>query len=45
MDIPREFGPEIDVHVVFPAKGLYQIFGQVGHQGKVIATSFMVEVE
>jgi hypothetical protein len=45
MDIPRELGPEIDVHVVFPAKGLYQIFGQVGYQGKVIATSFMVEVE
>jgi len=45
MTAPNQFGPQIDVHVVFPAKGLYQIFGQVGHQGKVILTSFMVEVE
>ena len=45
MTVPKQFGPQIDVHVVFPAKGLYQIFGQVGYQGKVILTSFMVEVE
>ena len=45
MNVPKKFGPEIDVHVVFPVRGLYQIFGQVGHGGKVIATSFMVEVE
>lgn len=41
----KRFGPQIDVHVVFPAKGLYQIFGQVGYQDKIILTSFMVEVE
>ena len=45
MTVPDKFGPEIDVHVIFPEKGLYQIFGQVGYQGKVIATSFMVRVE
>ena len=45
MTVPKLFGPQIDVHVVFPAKGLYQIFGQVGYQGKIILTSFMVEVE
>ncbi len=45
MTVPEKFGPEIDVHVVFPRKGLYQIFGQVGYRGKVILTSFMVEVE
>ena len=45
MTVPDKFGPEIEVHVIFPDKGLYQIFGQVGYQGKVIATSFMVRVE
>lgn len=45
MAVPELFGPEIDVPVVFPGKGLYQIFGQVGYKGKVILTSFMVEVK
>lgn len=45
MAVPPKFGPEIDVHVVFPAKGVYQVFGQVGRQGEVIVTGFMVEVE
>jgi len=45
MTVPKQFGPQIDVPVVFPVKGLYQIFGQVGYQGRVILTSFMVEVE
>jgi len=45
MAVPQGFGPQIDVSVVFPAKGLYQVFGQAGYQGKVILTDFMVEVE
>lgn len=45
MTVPDKFGPTVEIHVVFPAKGLYQIYGQVGHQGKVIVISFMVEVE
>lgn len=45
MAVPQKFGPKIDAHVVFPVKGLYQIFGQVGHQGEIILTSFMVEVK
>jgi hypothetical protein len=45
MRVPDKFGPEVDVHVVFPSKGLYQIFGQVAYQGEVIATSFMVKVD
>ncbi len=45
MRVPDRFGPKVEVHVVFPAKGLYQIFGQVGHKGSVTDTSFMVEVE
>jgi len=45
MKPPASFGPEIDVHTTFPAKGLYQIFGEFRHHDKVVATSFMVEVE
>ncbi len=45
MKVPKKFGPRLEAPVVFPTKGLYQIFAQVGHQGKVILTSFMVEVE
>jgi hypothetical protein len=45
MNVPKKFGPEIDVHVVFPVKGLYQVFSQVGRKGKVVVLSFMVEVQ
>jgi hypothetical protein len=45
MNVPKKFGPEIDVAVVFPSKGLYQIFSQVAHRGKVEVLSFMVEVQ
>jgi hypothetical protein len=40
----EKFGPEIVAPVVFPVKGVYQVFSQVKRQGKVIALSFMVEV-
>lgn len=45
MIVPEKFGPKIDAHVTFPARGLYQIFGEIKHRGKVIVTIFMVEVE
>jgi Cu+-exporting ATPase len=45
MHIPPRFGPGIEVHVTFPAKGIYEVFGQAEHEGKVILTKFMVEVE
>jgi len=45
MHVPDKFGPEIDVHIAFPAKGIYQIFSEVKHQGRVIPLSFMAEVE
>ncbi len=45
MNVPKKFGPEIDVPVLFPARGLYQIFSQVQHNGKVVVLSFMVEVQ
>lgn len=43
--VPEKFGPEIEAHVIFPAKGFYQIFSEVKHQGKVILLNFLVEVE
>jgi hypothetical protein len=45
MRAPARFGPGIDVNTVFPDRGVYQIFGQVQHHGKIILTSFMVQVE
>ena len=46
-EISREetFGPEIHVHALFPFPGLYQIFAEFNDQGKIIVTSFMVEVK
>lgn len=37
-------GPEIEVHTTFPFPGLYNIFGEFKHQGRVIVTSFLLEV-
>lgn len=42
--VKEKFGPEIEARVVFPVKGVYQVFSQIQHQGKVISLSFMVEV-
>ena len=39
------FGPVIEANVTFPVKGIYQIFSEIKHQGKVIVTSFMVRAE
>jgi len=41
----KEFGPVIEANVIFPVKGMYQIFSEIKHQGKVIVTSFIVKVE
>jgi putative copper resistance protein D len=42
---PERFGPEIDASVVFPMKGIYKIFSEVKHDGKILLFDFMVEVE
>jgi hypothetical protein len=39
------YGPEIEAHVVFPAKGTYKIFSEIRHQGKVRLLDFMVNVQ
>jgi putative copper resistance protein D len=43
--VPEKFGPEIDAVIVFPVKGIYEIFSQVKHHGQVILFDFMVSVE
>ncbi len=42
---PARFGPEIDAEVVMPVKGIYKIFSQVQHKGKVMLFEFMVDVQ
>jgi len=39
------YGPEIEAHIVFPAKGTYKIFSEIMHQGKVRLLDFMVNVQ
>ena len=43
--IPAAFGPDVEAHITFPSTGIYHIFGEFKHNGKVIVTSFMVEVK
>ncbi len=43
--LPPKFGPKIEAAVVFPTKGIYKIYSQVEHKGKVHLFDFMVEVE
>jgi hypothetical protein len=41
----KGFGPVLEATVTFPVQGMYQIFSEIKHQGKVIVTSFMLKVE
>jgi putative copper export protein len=41
---PAHFGPEIEADVVFPVRGVYKVFSQVNHHGKVLLFGFMVQV-
>jgi len=41
---PGRFGPDIESPVLFPVGGIYAIFGQVKHEGRVLLFSFMVDV-
>ena len=44
MEVPSKFGPNLEVDAEFPEKGLYHIFSEFRHKGKVVLTHFMVEV-
>jgi putative copper export protein len=41
----ERYGPEIDADITFPASGVYKIFCEVRHEGKVLLFDFMVRVE
>jgi Cu+-exporting ATPase len=43
--VPERFGPAITAEIVFPQKGLYHVFGEFRHGGKVVVSSFAVEAE
>ncbi len=43
--VPDKFGPRIQARVTFPREGLYQIFGEFKHAGKIVTTRFMVKVD
>jgi len=42
---PGKFGPEIDAEAVFQTKGVYKIFSQAQHHGKVLLFDFMLDVQ
>jgi putative copper resistance protein D len=43
--LPEKFGPELEATVLFPDKGIYKLFSQVKHQGKVLLFDFTVNVQ
>lgn len=38
------YGPELEAQVVFPVEGVYKLFSQVKHEGKVQLFEFLVKV-
>ena len=44
MEVPSKLGPNLEVYAEFPEKGLYHIFAEFRHDGKIVLTHFMVEV-
>jgi len=38
-------GPEIVAYIQFPLSGIYKIFGEMKHEGKIILLEFMIKVE
>lgn len=42
---PPSFGPMLEAHLAFPDAGVYTVFGQFMHRGRVVLTAFTVRVE
>lgn len=42
---PPRFGPLVEAHPVFPSAGIYTVFAQFMHEGKVISAPFTLRVE
>lgn len=45
INLPSQFGPNIESHLIFGTKGLYTVWGEFAVGSKVIPTSFTVRVE
>ncbi len=45
MNIPAQFGPTVEAHLVFPTAGVYSVWGEFKVGDTVIPTSFTVRVE
>jgi hypothetical protein len=43
--IYEHYGPEIWADIIFPEKGIYKIFSEIQHKGKVLRFDFLVNVE
>jgi hypothetical protein len=41
---PKSGGPDVIFHTNFPEAGLYKVWGQFMHKGKIITASFVVKV-
>lgn len=45
MNVPLQFGPNIEAHTIFPSPGVYTVWGEFKVGGKVIPTAFTLRVE
>jgi hypothetical protein len=44
MAMPKSGGPDVVFRVNFPKDGLYKVWGEFMHKGKIITAPFVVEV-
>jgi len=44
MDAPKSGGPDVMFHTNFPHAGLYKVWGQFQHKGKLITANYVVSV-
>ena len=43
--VQDSLGPEIFAYIRFPSSGVYKIFGEMKHEGKIILLEFMIKAE
>lgn len=43
--LPAVFGPNVEAHATFPEPGVYYLFGEFKHEGKVLVSKFAITVE
>ncbi|MEI6864292.1 MAG: copper resistance CopC family protein [Candidatus Adlerbacteria bacterium] len=45
MNVPAQFGPTVEAHLIFPTQGAYTVWGEFKVGGAVVPTAFTVKVE